>query len=350
MSRKLRMGVVGLGMGRGHVKGYQTHPGAEVVALCDVNKERLEVGAAEFGIPETYTDARKMFGNGGLDAVSIAVPNKFHAPLTIEALANNLHVLCEKPMAMTVKEAERMNAAATKAGKNLMINFSFRFTEASYALKQQVDSGVVGDIYFGRTVWHRRRGIPGFGGWFCDKALSGGGPLIDLGVHRLDLALWLMGYPEPVAVSGSAYNVIAKEKATIEKKKFTVEDLACGLVKFANGATLILEASWALNIGAREHMVTTLCGDKGGLVHKNINEGYEFTAELHTEENGNLFTKTLDARTTPVPSAYHEFVDSILEKRPPMATGEQGLKVMKILEGIYKSAETGKEVRYRPAS
>ena len=349
MRRKLRMGVVGLGMGRGHMRGYQSHPKAELVAICDVDEERLNAVGEEEGIPALYTETRRMFREADLDGVSIAVPNKFHAPLTIDALKNGLHVLCEKPMAMTVREAERMNAAAEKADRNLMINFSFRFTEASYALKQQVDAGVVGDIYFGRSVWHRRRGMPKFGGWFGDKALSGGGPLIDLGVHRLDLALWLMGYPEPVAVSGSAYNVIAREKAKKEKKTFTVEDLACGIVKFANGATLILEASWALNIREREQMSTALYGDRGGLVHRNVGGGYDFTAELYTEEEGNLFTKTLDGCMGPVPASYHEFVDSILEERPPMATGEQGLKVMKILEGIYKSAETGREVRYRPS-
>jgi predicted dehydrogenase len=346
MSRKLKMGVVGLGMGRGHARGYQSHPGCELVALCDLDEERLKAGVGEFGVLQTYTDAGKMFREAGLDAVSIATPNKFHAPLTIAALEQGLHVLCEKPMARTVREAQRMLAAAEKAGKQLMINFSFRFSDMSFALKQQVDAGVIGEIYFGRTVWHRRRGLPGFGGWFGDQELAGGGPLIDLGVHRLDLALWLMGYPEPVAVSGSTYNPIAARLAREQKKHFSVEDLACGLIKFANGATLILEASWAVHIKEREYMITQLCGTQGGLVQKNVGQGYDFTAELYTEEGGNLFTKTLDQRLVKAPSAYHEFVDSILEKRPPLATAEQGLKVMKILEGIYQSAAKGREVRY----
>ncbi len=348
--KKLRMAVVGLGMGRGHAKGYQTHPQADLVALCDPDTERLAATAAEMGVETTYADAQEMFAKEELDGVSIAVPNKFHAPLTIGALRRGLHVLCEKPMAMTVKEAQQMNAAAHKARRNLMINFSFRFTEASYALKQQVDAGVVGDIYFGRTVWHRRRGIPKFGGWFGDKELAGGGPLIDLGVHRLDLALWLMGYPEPEVVTGSTYNVIGAARARKERKRFTVEDLACGMVKFANGATLILEASWARNQQEKEHMETSLFGDRGGLVHRNVKGGYEFEAEIYTDEGGDQFTKRLDYRTAPTPASYHEFVDSILERRAPMATGEQGLKVMKILEGIYKSAATGREVRYRRAN
>lgn len=347
MSRKLRMGVIGVGMGRAHAKGYQSHPGSELVALCDVDGIRLAAAAAELGVPQTYTDAGRMFREAGLDAVSIAVPNKFHAPLTVAALERGLHVLCEKPMARTVKEAERMLAAARKARRNLMINFSFRFSDMSYALKQQVDAGVVGEIYFGRTVWHRRRGLPGFGGWFGNRDLAGGGPLIDLGVHRLDLALWLMGYPEPVVVTGSTYDPIARRLAREQQKEFSVEDLGCGLIKFANGATLILEASWALNINENEQMVTSLYGTKGGLVQRNVTGGYQFIAELYTEEDGNLFTKVLDRRLVQAPQSYHEFVNSILEKREPMATGEQGLKVMKILEGIYRSAASGREVRYR---
>ena len=346
-NKKLRLGVVGTGMGRAHMQGYQSHPHAELVAICDLDEQRLAATAAEMGVEATYTDAHEMFRSAGLDGVSIAVPNKLHAPLAIAALKSGLHVLCEKPMATTVRDARRMQAAAGQTGKNLMINFSFRFTPASYALKQQVEAGAIGAIYFGRSVWHRQRGIPKLGSWFCDKEMAGGGPLIDLGVHRLDLALWLMGYPEPVAVSGSTYNVLAKEEAKKARQKYTVEDLACGLVKFANGATLILEASWALNIDEDEHMATTLYGDKGGLVQRNIKGGYEFIAEINTVEEGNFFSKKLQQRRAPSPSAYHEFANSIRENRPPAATGEEGLKVMKILEGIYKSAATGREVRYR---
>ncbi|MBN1671666.1 MAG: Gfo/Idh/MocA family oxidoreductase [Kiritimatiellae bacterium] len=347
MAKRLRMGVVGLGMGTGHVRGYQAHPRAEVAAICDVDEKRLQAAAKEYGVSATYTDAGEMFRQAGLDAVSIATPNKFHAPLSIAALKAGLHVLCEKPMAMNAREAQKMLDAAKAAKRNLMINFSYRFTDVSRALKQQVDAGVLGDIYFGRTVWHRRRGMPKFGGWFGIKELAGGGPLIDLGVHRLDLALWLMGYPEPVVVTGSAYNKIAAPIAKKAKKTFTVEDLACGMVKFANGATLIIEASWALHIKHAEHMVTRLCGTKGGLVQRNVGGKYEFEAEIYTDEPGGRFTRTIDRVTAGGGSAMGEFVDSILEKRAPLATGEEGLKVMKILDGIYKSAQTGREVRYR---
>lgn len=347
MQRKLKVGVVGVGMGSWHIDAYRKDDRVEVAAICDVDETRLHAAGKKFGVDCLLTNAKEMFRTVDLDAVSIATPNKFHAPLTVAALEQGLHVLCEKPMAMNAREAEQMLAASKKAGKNLMINFSYRFNDMSYALKQQVDAGVIGDIYFGRTVWHRRRGIPGFGGWFCDKALAGGGPLIDLGVHRLDLALWLMGYPEPVAVSGNTHCIIARERAAQAKKPYTVEDLAAGIVKFANGATLILEASWALNINEEEQMITTLCGTRGGLTQRNVGGGYQFMAELYTEEGGNLYTKKLDRAVTPAPSSCREFIDSILEKREPIASGEHGVKVMRILDGIYRSAETGKEVRYK---
>ena len=157
------------------------------------------------------------------------------------------------------------------------------------------------------------------------------------------VALWLMGYPEPVAVSGSTYDHIAQQ----EQQDYNVEDLACGLIKFANGATLVLEASWALNIAERERMYTELYGTKGSLSQYNVKGGYEFIGEVFTHEGDSFFNKTLEDRVAPTPSAFTEFIDSIVDQRLPLATGVEGIKLMKILAGIYKSAETGKEVRYK---
>jgi len=344
MAKTYKVGIIGLGMGRHHLRCFHEHPASKVVAVADVEEGRLKEIGDQFGIEKRYKDGQAMIQKEKLDVVSIATPNKFHCPLTLAAFKKGCHVFCEKPMAMTVKEAEKMNAAARKARRSLMINLSYRFSEMSFALKQQVDAGAIGDVYFGRTVWHRRRGIPNLGGWFGIKKLSGGGPLIDLGVHRIDLATWLMGYPEPLSVFGSTYNVIAKEIATRQDKEYTVEDMACGIVKFKNGATLIVEASWSLNINQPEYMETFLAGDKGGLVHRNTDGGYAMGAEIYTEENGSLFTKKLDRAVVRVPTPYGEFIDSLVEGREPMATGEQGLKVQKILNGLYKSAETGEPV------
>lgn len=345
--KKLKVGVIGLGMGKGHLRDYHSNPKCEVVAVADVDQERLDLIGDEYGVQRRYLSGEQLLEKENLDAVSIATPNKFHHPLTMAALNKNMHVLCEKPMAMTVAEAQEMKETADRKGKNLMINLSYRFSDMSFALKQQVEDGVIGDIYFGRTVWHRRRGIPRFGGWFGQKELSGGGPLIDLGVHRIDLALWLMGYPEPVSVYGSTYNVIAKELARRDKKKFTVEDLACGIIKFEGGQTLIVEASWALNINEPEHMITSLYGDKGGLVHKNVGGGYSMAAELYVEEAGNHYTKVLDRACVSAPTPYKDFIDSIIEGRNPLATGEHGLKVQKILNGLYESSVTGEPVKFK---
>ena len=342
---KLRVGVIGLGMGRGHLKTYQSIPDkCEVGGICDTDPARLQEIGDTYGVADRYTDPEEMFDHAGLDAISLAVPNTFHCPLTCSALEKGLHVLCEKPMAMSVEEAEKMKAAAEKSGRTLMINFSSRFNPTSFALKQQTDAGELGDIYFGRTVWHRRRGMPGFGGWFGRKEMSGGGPLIDLGVHRIDLALWMMGHPEPAAVNGAVYNVIAREKAERENKPFSVEDLACGMIRFKNGATLIVEASWALNIKDKDQIGMTLYGDKGGLLQGSMTRSQGADAEFYIEEGGNLYTKQLDRVCTPAPSSYEEFVDCILEDREPLATADEGIKVQKILEGLYESAEKGREV------
>jgi predicted dehydrogenase len=342
---KLRIGVIGLGMGSAHIRGYKTHPDAEIVAIADVDAHKLAKVGDEHGVAKRYASAEAMLDKERLDIVSVVTPNKFHAPLTIAALEKGAHVLCDKPMAMNAGEARQMLAASKKAKKRLMINFSFRFAEQSQALKRVVDDGVLGEVYFGRTIWHRRRGMPGFGGWFGQKALSGGGPLIDLGVHRLDLALWLMGHPKPTWVMGSAYAPIATAAAKAENKAFDVEDLATGTIKFENGATLIVEASWAANIRERELMETRLLGTKGGLVQRNKNEGYEFEAELYVEKCGCQFDMALHPPVPAAHNAQYHFVDAILKDTPHTATAEEGVLVMELLDAIYKSAELGAPVR-----
>jgi predicted dehydrogenase len=342
---KVRVGVIGLGMGRHHVAGYQTHPQAEVVAVSDLNEELLKEMGEKYQVSRRYLKAEEMLKEEKLDVVSVATPNKFHRELTIAAFRSGAHVLCEKPMAMSAAEGREMLDAAGKTGKRLMINFSYRFTEQSMALKAQVDSGILGDIYFARTIWHRRRGLPGLGGWFGIKALSGGGPLIDLGVHRLDLALWLMGYPKPTWVMGNTYNHLATEIAGKQGKNFDVEDLAAGFIKFENGASLVLEASWAANIAEREQMETRLYGTKGGLIQKNVEETYKFEAEIYLEREGAHFDMKLHAPLLPVHSSMYHFVDSIINDRPHLATGEEGLLVMEILDSLYASAASGKPVQ-----
>jgi predicted dehydrogenase len=343
--RRLRVGVIGLGMGRAHIEGWKQHPQVEVVAIADPDAQRLAAVGEQYGIPGRHASAEAMLAAEALDVVSVCTPNKFHKDLTLAALAAGCHVLCEKPMAMNADEGREMLAAAERAGKRLMINFSYRFSAQSRALKAQVDGGVFGDFYFGRSVWHRRRGMPGFGGWFGTKALAGGGPLIDLGVHRLDLALWLMGYPKPTWVMGATYDPIARALADQAGKTFDVEDLATAFIRFENGATLALEASWAANIAEAELMETRLLGTRAGLLQKNLHEGYTFDAHIFTELNGAPFDLHLHQAATPAPSAMHDYADAILNDRPHPAPGEEGLVVMELLDAIYESARTGAPVR-----
>jgi predicted dehydrogenase len=350
-TRRVRVGVIGLGIGRSHIKGYRSHPGTEVAAIADLNPALLESIGTEYGIPGRYLSYREMLEKEKLDVVSVAVPNVLHREITLAALDAGCHVLCEKPMAMNASEAREMAEAARRAGKRLMINFSFRFNGQSWALKNRIDSGILGDVYFARSIWHRRRGIPGFGGWFTTKSMSGGGPLIDLGVHRLDLALWLMGYPKPTYVLGSTYNPIGAARAVREQKPFDVEDLAAACIKFENGATLFLEASWAANIAERELMETRLYGTKAGLVQRNRNEGYEFEAELYLEHDDAQFDMKLHDGA-PVPeahSAMYHFIECLKTGRQHTATGEEGIIVMEILDAIYESARTGRPVELKSA-
>lgn len=343
---KLRAGVIGVGMGQAHIKGYRQHECAEVVALADLDEKRLERIGAKNEIENLYTSAEEMIAKEKLDIVSVATPNKFHKPLTIAALEAGAHVLCEKPMAMNADEAQDMLDAAGKADRRIMINFSYRFIDRAQCMKAQVDTGILGDVYYGQTLWHRRRGIPKFGGWFGQKALSGGGPLIDLGVHRLDLALWLMGYPKPTWVMGSTYDHIATRLAKEQGVEFDVEDMAAGMIKFENGATLEVEASWAANTQDRERMETRLYGTEGGVIFRNLNEGYgAWEMKFFVEREGQQFDLEPHEPIRGGKSPMHHFVDCIVNDRPHIATGDEGRIVMQILDAIYESAAKNEPVK-----
>lgn len=344
--KKLRCGIVGLGVGRKkHIPGYLSHPMAELAAIADSNTEKLNAVGDEFHIEHRYSSLTEMLANEKLDIVSIATPNIFHKDMTIEALEAGCHVMCEKPIAMNAAEAQEMIDAAKRTGKRIMINYVKRYIPESIAVKRVIDAGMLGDIYFARSVWLRRRRLPGFGGWFGKKAMSGGGPLIDIGVHRLDLALWYMGFPKPVWVMASTYNPIAKAIAAKEKKDFDVEDLAVALIRFENGATLELEASWCANIKEREHLSTRLLGTKGGSLQHNIGDVYDSYAEIYLERCGCQYDMRLHE---PVPQTYnciYEFVDDIVHGNPSACSAKEALIAMKILDAIYESAAKNEPVQ-----
>jgi predicted dehydrogenase len=252
--------------------------------------------------------------------------------------------MCEKPMAMNAVEAQEMQDAAEAAGKRIMINFSYRFNDASWGIKDQVKNGRLGEVYTGRTRWLRRDGFPGFGGWFGTKKLSGGGPLIDLGVHRIDLALWLLDYPEPEWVLARTHQRVGVPRGAAAGKTFDVEDYASALLTFKNGMSLQVEASWAGHIQHKEDMETTLIGTKAGLCQRNVGGGYQFEGFLYSTESGCKLDMQMQGGSAPKSAQWH-YIDAILNDQPHTATGAEGLIIMKILDAIYASAATGEPVR-----
>ncbi|MCX8052848.1 MAG: Gfo/Idh/MocA family oxidoreductase, partial [Armatimonadetes bacterium] len=209
----IRVGIVGTGIGRHHARGYQKCPDVEIRAFCDIDETRARRCAEEYGARDVYTDFREMMKDPEIDAVSVCTPNALHAPVTITAFEAGKHVICEKPLATNAADGRAMVEAGKKAGKIFMMAFNNRFRGDTQLLKKCIEAGELGEIYYAKTGWLRRKGIPGMGGWFTTKSMSGGGPLIDLGVHVLDLTLWLMGNPKPTYVLGSSYAKFGPEMA-----------------------------------------------------------------------------------------------------------------------------------------
>ena len=343
---KVGIGVIGVGIGRLHMQGYAECPEAQIVAVCDVNEERARQAAEEFKIPHVFTDYKKMLKLKDIDAVSVCTPNYLHAPITIAAFQAGKHVICEKPLAMNPKEGEAMVAAGKKAGKLFMTAFNNRFRGDTQVLKRFIEDGELGDIYFAKTGWIRRKGIPGMGSWFTTKSKSGGGPLIDIGVHVLDLALWLMGNPKAISVTGSTYAMFGPKGegrggwGIAEKDGgFDVEDLAAAFIRLDSGATLLLEASWASHV-KQDLIYTNLMGTKGGAdvdpltIYKDIQGMPVDITPKYQEVSGHIME-------------VKHFVDCLVNGTKLISTGEHGLEVTRILDAIYKSAETGKEIRLR---
>ncbi len=347
-SSKIRCAVIGLGMGKGHAERYARNADAELVAIVDLDEKRLK--QFEHLVPgpsACFTQYKDMLKQVKPDLVSVALPNFLHAPVAIDCLEAGAHVLGEKPMAMNVDEARRMRDVADKAGKRFGLNLSYRFSPPARALKDMASAGILGDVYHAYTRWTRLDGFPGFGGWFGQKGMSGGGPLIDLGVHRLDLALWLMGSPQPVTVSGSAHHKLGVPRAAAAGKKFDVEDFATGFVRLAGGASLIFEISWAGFQEQKEMMRTVVMGDKGALIQRNHDGSYGFMAEIVKEESGHVTRAELTLPRGDIRNPYDEMVHCLLHDEPYLASADDGIRIQQILDGLYESAEKGHEIEVK---
>lgn len=343
--KKLRVGIIGVGIGQAHIGGYSKATGAEVVALCDLNTERAQQVQKDTGLEnaQIFNDHQKMLSEFELDAVSVCLPNKLHAPIAIDALNAGKHVLCEKPLAMSAAEGQQIADAAAKAGKNCMVGQVNRFRADSQYLKKQILAGELGNVYYAHAGWLRKRGIPGYGGWFTTKELSGGGPLIDIGVHMLDIAWWLCGSPKPVAVTGATYAEFGPHKRGLGgwgthnlEGTFNVEDLAVGLIRFENGLTINLEVSWALN-NRKERQWCQIFGNQGGAEWGEV--------AVVKENEGIMSTLTPELpNADPWQGQIQHFIDSIKNGTTPDPDVNQGVQMMKMLDGIYQSAQTGREV------
>ena len=355
MDKKLKVGLIGLGgiCRYSHMKFYKKAPDVKIVAICDIIPEKIEAFKEEFNLSDvvSYTDYKELLKTEELDYIDICTPNYLHSIIAVEAMEKGINVFCEKPDAVSVSEALKMKDMAEKSQKTLMVMRNNRYRSTARYLKKYIEDGKMGEIYCGRCGWQRRRGIPGKGGWFTTKKQSGGGPLIDLGVHMIDLAIWLMGNPTPVAVSGCTYakfadsnisdSVHSKFGETKNEGTFDVEDLAMGFIKFDNGACLQIEFSWASNIEQEKGFVE-LRGTKAGIELIPDN-----SLKIFTETNGSLedvIPKISDPSAGHVENIRH-FADVLLYGTEPEFTPIQGVNMIKILEAMYKSAESGEEVK-----
>ena len=353
MAKPVGIAIIGTGyIGQGaHLPALakmQDEGLARLVAVCDVDEETLKTVGAKYPEAKAFTDYRQMLEMGEIDAVDVCTPNYLHKQPVIDSFAAGKHVICEKPLAINAREGVEMVAAGHAAGKKFQVALNVRFGAGPQAVKRFVDDGKLGEIYYARAHALRRRGIPGWG-TFTQKDKQGGGPLIDIGVHILDLTLWLMGYPEPVSVSGQTYAKFGPREGVLglmgqwDPKTFTVEDFAAGFVRFANGATLSLESSFAANVPENQFH-TLLLGTEGGA---DLYPSDDSRTRLFREESGTL------TDTTPVflpKIGTHEaelraFVQAVADDTPVAVPGEQGLLVTRVLDALYESAETGREVR-----
>jgi predicted dehydrogenase len=351
MASKLRVGIVGMGaIGTVHANAYQAVEDIEIAAICDADEKALARASKAYGVSNTFSDYRELIKTD-IDAVNVSVGNALHREVAVAALQAGKHVFLEKPMAMNAGEAQEIVKASGKSGKVLQIGMCWRYDSQSHLVRQYLEEGILGEIYHIRAIMVRRRGIPGLGGWFTTKAKSGGGPMIDLGVHWFDLSMYLSGLWNPTSVSAKTY---AKFGPRMKDYVYVgmwagppkldgvcdVEDYSTGFVRFGEKATMSFEIVWACNAESRSYI--ELLGDKGGI--RGFGGG---NLTLYTEHAGKV--ADIQPQYAQDVNRYEEQARGFVancrgETIPAAATGKQGLTVMKLIDAIYASSEAGKEV------
>lgn len=349
----IRVGMIGAGaIANDHCHQISNYKGAEVVAVADLSKERREELKTKYNMGKAYEKWQDLVADRQIDAVAIALPNSLHAPVSIGALKAGKHVLLDKPFALSYREAKDVVDTAKKNRKVLMLGMNQRYRDDSQSLRALVERGELGDIYHAKAYWCRRTGSPKFGTWFVNKQLAGGGCMLDIGVHFLDLALFLTDNWKPVSVSGKVYTTFGNrglgeggwgKSDRNPKIKFDVDDFATGLIKFKNDMTLELNVSWVL------HQET---GDRNNIQLYGTEAGAELAPlKLFRFGKKQGEYEVVQPQNVKIPHRYANrqvnWLDAILGKDKPLCTVEQSLVVQQILDGIYASSASGKEVRIR---
>ncbi|MBB3113579.1 putative dehydrogenase [Paenibacillus phyllosphaerae] len=355
----VRIGIIGCGgIANGkHMPSLAKVKEAQIVAFCDIVLERAEQAKEKYGTSESvvYSDYQELLKDETIDVIHVCTPNDSHAEISIAALEAGKHVLCEKPMAKTAADARLMLEAAKRTGKKLSIGYNNRFRADSRYLKEVCSQDELGEIYFAKAHAIRRRAVPTWG-VFLDEEKQGGGPLIDIGTHALDLVLWMMDNYKPKVVLGRAYHKLSQTENAAnawgpwDPAQFTVEDSAFAMITMENGASIVLESSWAINSLEVDEAKVTLCGTKAGA---DMKKGLR----INGEENSRLYVKDIElnsggvafydgASEDPAELEARAWIDAVLNDKDPVVLPEQALVVSEILEAIYESSRTGKAIYF----
>lgn len=360
MDRIVKIGIIGCGgIANGkHMPSLKKIKNVQMVAFCDIIEERAVKAAEEYGVEgaKVYTDYKELLKDRDIEVVHVCTPNRSHAFISIDAMDAGKHVMCEKPMAKTYKEAKEMLDASERTGMKLTIGYQSRWRADSLYLKKMCEDGELGEIYYGKAIALRRRAVPTWG-VFLNEYEQGGGPLIDIGTHALDLTLWMMDNYKPKMVVGTTFEKLKNQKdcgnawGDWDPKKFTVEDAAFGFIVMENGATIMLESSWALNIRNPKEAITMICGTEGGadmfdgLNINFIKNGRQCILKPDLTAGGVAFYDG-DGDEDPSVLEARAWLDAVVNDHEPRTKASQALVVTQILEAIYESAKTGKPVYF----
>lgn len=355
---KIKVAVVGTGniCKTAHMPVYMKRDDVEVIACADIDFPKAKAFAEKFNIPQVYSSVEELLANCKPDYVDVCTWPAAHGPVSIAAANAGCHVMCEKPVCHNMEDALALKEAVERNGVKFMLAVPLRYEKSAVHARKLVDEGVLGDVYYGKTAYVRQRGIPG--GWFSCSKYAGGGPIIDIGVHRIDLAWYMMGCPKPVSVSATAVYKIGDYRdepkvdpvtgevsatndwsgAEVDDYKFDVEDSASGVFRFENGAQLFFETAWSFNGPVNNS--TQIAGDKAGITLEPFklyrSEGKNLVEEpIEGDFSGNFFANEID-----------HFIDCVRNDKVPSSNIEQAVQLQMMLMGIYESSKTGKEVRF----